>query len=695
MIAIIVIVVVVFLNLGNCNYTIDTHVNWRFVPNDICGTTKYDGHRSRIIGGKKSKVGEFPWLVRLGWNFLGFKYWNCGGTLITEKYVLTAGHCFYNDAVRVGPIDPGAECETSYCSEYQIRNVKKWVFNDYVKESMRYDIALILLDEPVQFTEFVKPACLPRKHLLYENLLGHHVDIAGWGYTDNNGNLPDSLMHINLPIIKKQTCELGYKKKLISSQLCIGKIGDSGQDSCNGDSGSGVTMKRALDGKTRHYLVGIVSHGFTQCATGPGIYTSVSHYVNKILDNITSLVISSFLNRLLMKDCDFCSCCDIKMRRSFGLLLVFLGLWTLCIAQTEYCMTPRQEGGDCKIITQCPSLFKILKNRPIRSEDADYLRKSQCGFEGTLPKVCCALQETVQTTTQRQVDYDTPKPADSPLLPSKEDCGIGSIPDKIYGGNTTDLDEFPWMALLDYEKDNGNHGFYCGGVLINSRYILTAAHCVKGKDLPRNWKLVGVRLGEYNLETDTDCVQTVSGQKCAPPPVNVAVEEQIAHEQYKPYDQNQYHDIALLRLARNVKITGFVRPICLPKTADDQSKNYTGKKLTVAGWGKTETRSESNIKLKLDVPVKANTECSRTYRQAGVQVNNGQLCAGGEKGKDSCRGDSGGPLMAYAADEEFQLNWFIIGVVSFGPSPCGMENWPGVYTKVANYVPWIVSKLRP
>lgn len=95
------------------------------------------------------------------------------------------------------------------------------------------------------------------------------------------------------------------------------------------------------------------------------------------------------------------------------------------------------------------------------------------------------------------------------------------------------------------------------------------------------------------------------------------------------------------------------------------------------------------------VPVRANSECSTTYRQAGVVVNSGQLCAGGEKGKDSCRGDSGGPLMAINVDETSQLNWFVIGVVSFGPSPCGMENWPGVYTKVANYVPWIVSKMRP
>lgn len=75
--------------------------------------------------------------------------------------------------------------------------------------------------------------------------------------------------------------------------------------------------------------------------------------------------------------------------------------------------------------------------------------------------------------------------------------------------------------------------------------------------------------------------------------------------------------------------------------------------------------------------------------------NNAQLCAGGEKGKDSCRGDSGGPLMNLGQSENGEIVWYSVGVVSFGPSPCGLEEWPGVYTKVANYVHWIVSKLRP
>jgi secreted trypsin-like serine protease len=79
-------------------------------------------------------------------------------------------------------------------------------------------------------------------------------------------------------------------------------------------------------------------------------------------------------------------------------------------------------------------------------------------------------------------------PVRSDLLPDKDTCGIDTTK-KIYGGQKTDLDEFPWMALIEYEKAKGVRGFECGGVLISKKYVLTAAHCIKGKALPKTWKL--------------------------------------------------------------------------------------------------------------------------------------------------------------------------------------------------------------
>ncbi|VEN51792.1 unnamed protein product [Callosobruchus maculatus] len=379
-------------------------------------------------------------------------------------------------------------------------------------------------------------------------------------------------------------------------------------------------------------------------------------------------------------------------------ILLVLCLVSLCCrgaSEVDSCQTPRNKQGQCKVISACTPLLSILQKRPLRAQDADYLRRSQCGFEGTMPMVCCPLDgiiEPVSTTTARTTHAINNGPTDSPLLPSIDECGTDTQ-DRIYGGEVAGIDEFPWMALIEYEKDNGGHGFYCGGVLINKRYVLTAAHCLKGKELPKSWKLVGVRLGEYDTDNEIDCVGPPERRTCAPPPQNIPVEERIAHEQYDPYDVNQYNDIALLRLAREVNYTAFVKPVCVPNSQPVQNKSFVSKKLTVAGWGKTETSSESNIKLKLNVPVKSNNECVNTYRQANVALRPSQMCAGGERGRDSCRGDSGGPLMSYEQNGGDQ-NWYAVGVVSFGPSPCGMENWPGVYTRVGSYMQWIVDKLR-
>ncbi|XP_046751120.1 uncharacterized protein LOC124414191 [Diprion similis] len=273
----------------------------------------------------------------------------------------------------------------------------------------------------------------------------------------------------------------------------------------------------------------------------------------------------------------------------------------------------------------------------------------------------------------------------NPLLPSS--CGQ-DLTQRLVGGEKADIYEFPWMALLEYTKPTGRtHA--CGGVLISKRYVMTAAHCIKGKDLPPSWKLEGVRLGEYDTSTDIDCIQASETQKlCIDPVVTVGIEQKIVHEDYRPQSRDQTNDIALLRLSRDVTFTNYIRPICLPSSA-----SMTERFFYIAGWGKTETRSESNIKLKLKIPLADTTSCANTYQAASIRIGDTQVCAGGQRGRDSCRGDSGGPLMSVKTSGD-NVYWTAVGIVSLGPSPCGMENWPGIYTRVDSFVPWILSKIR-
>lgn len=90
--------------------------------------------------------------------------------------------------------------------------------------------------------------------------------------------------------------------------------------------------------------------------------------------------------------------------------------------------------------------------------------------------------------------------------------------------------------------------------------------------------------------------------------------------------------------------------------------------------------------------MKSNDECKSVFNAANVTLGPSQFCAGGWRGSDSCRGDSGGPLIQINMVEN--SNWFVAGVMSFGPYPCDREGWPNIYTKVTEYMPWIISKLR-
>jgi len=380
-----------------------------------------------------------------------------------------------------------------------------------------------------------------------------------------------------------------------------------------------------------------------------------------------------------------------------------------------------QEGveAECVKYSSCSPFVQMMINlkKPLHPAVPSMVRSSfLCGIDDStdqkLPKVCCpsaALaaklrpatpKTTTITTEESEPEVPENKYSKHPgkkLLADESSCGISSPIGRIVGGQDAPLGRYPWLVNLGYKQEGRPQTlFKCGGTLIGNRHVLTAAHCVT--ELPRSFKLAVIRVGEHDLDTDLDCIGDGDDKICAPPPQDIDVEEVIFHQSYGKPKAFQ-NDIAVIKLARNVTENEFVAPICLP--FNDDNENYLGNRIgaeapinEVAGWGATQItgRQPAHILQFLDVNVTDSQECKKIYAERGGVLTEKQICAGGQKGRDSCVGDSGSGLMRSLPDRQRTIDrWDLIGVVSFGPRLCGTEGVPGVYTRVNSYLDWILD----
>ncbi|XP_062554870.1 serine protease snake-like isoform X1 [Armigeres subalbatus] len=262
------------------------------------------------------------------------------------------------------------------------------------------------------------------------------------------------------------------------------------------------------------------------------------------------------------------------------------------------------------------------------------------------------------TLTPTVVTYEVPK--------------CDNIVKLIVGGNITKPGEFPHMAAIGWRR-GGITSFDCGGSLISDQYVLTAAHCYTEVDgeLPSF-----VRLGDQNLFREDD------GAK----PKDMDIADFIRHPEFIR-NQGLYNDIGLIRLARAVSFSNFIRPACLY----DQVQ-VSADTAVATGFGLTDDHGErSDELLKVSLNIYDNQLCSRGYansRQLRKGIMSSQLCVGNVGGgRDTCQGDSGGPLQI--TKQENHCVFYVIGITSFGQT-CGSPV-PAIYTRVASYLDWIES----
>lgn len=238
---------------------------------------------------------------------------------------------------------------------------------------------------------------------------------------------------------------------------------------------------------------------------------------------------------------------------------------------------------------------------------------------------------------------------------------------RIVGGKPVPPGKYPFMVAIFFDGiQPKNQG--CGGSLITRDVVLTAAHCLFDENfVPVDVRSLSARVGVTNLN------QTGQGQLRR-------VRSYAVHPGYQAELQTRSgFDVAVLHLSG--KTNGISR-IKLPK-ADNLQHEVPGEVYTVAGWGLTvpgdppPPDSASPILLEANLELESPARCAKEAPFSGERLAT-VLCAAAPK-RDSCRGDSGGPLFRLLNGKTFVQ----IGIVSFGPSTCEGGD-PGFYTRVSN-----------
>ncbi|XP_041988274.1 inactive serine protease scarface isoform X1 [Aricia agestis] len=258
-------------------------LNYGPVINDeSCGvaTGKQTAQR-RIVGGDDAGFGTFPWqaYIRIGSS-------RCGGSLISRRHVVTAGHCVARAQPRhvrvtLGDYVINSAAEPLPAYTFGVRSIKVHPLFKFTPQADRFDVAVLTLDRNVHYMPHIAPICLPERGSEY---LGQYGWAAGWGALSPGSRLrPRTLQAVDVPVLDNRVCERWHRANGINvviypEMLCAGYRG-GGKDSCQGDSGGPLMLERA----GRWYLIGVVSAGYSCASRGqPGIYHRVAHTVDWI-----------------------------------------------------------------------------------------------------------------------------------------------------------------------------------------------------------------------------------------------------------------------------------------------------------------------------------------------------------------------------------------------------------------------------
>ncbi|XP_031626847.1 uncharacterized protein LOC116343091 [Contarinia nasturtii] len=661
---------------------------------------------TRILGGGDAKRGQFPYQVSIRYKNNHY----CGGSIINNWFILTAAHCTqgdksYPDNIKVVVGARELKSGGTWLSIEKITN-----FPNYSPTIFQNDISLLRTAQEIHFTVLIQPIALPTSNLMID---GASVVVSGWGFTkmpdtilDTESKPSNILQFTKLKVLDIYKCIDKFKGKVKVSHICTQSSMNEGV--CTGDKGG--PLVDVNDPKT---LVGIILSSAPCGTKDPEIFTRVYAFIAWIKQEMaeqkpelttvqppteaptemptekptepstqattptpqitTSTPQTTTLTIETTTSTPQTTTPSIQITSPTSQITTPSSPITTPSSQTT---TPTPQTTAPPTQTEKPQFKPVIQIGPVYI----FIKKLKIHKQKTSSKFLNFLlhlkerrgkSKKLQFGLCLQFIYKM-KTINLFILALCAVCVLADIKfpkinptNRILGGKEAAKYQFPYQASL---RKEGKH--FCGGSIISSWFIVTAASCTHDSN-PNDIEVV---VGAVKLYMDG---------------VPFSLEKIINHPEY---DKKKIHnDISLLLTAKEISFTSSIQSIALPAV----DRVIHERVLVVSGWGTKKPLTESNqlefaeLLQYIDVEVLDLKMCAKNVPSSQLIESN--ICTSRSVETGVCTGDKGGPLVD-ENDKNSPNGQSLVGIVSSEIS-CGTKN-PDIFTRVYSFIDWIETQMK-